>query len=75
MGLPAGPVTAWTNAFLQPPPPHVGQLLHAASRHQAVADALISGFGTPVTLAAALTTPDATQSFIETAAGRLEPVA
>jgi hypothetical protein len=71
----AGPVTAWTNAFLQPPPPHVVQLLHAASEHQAVADALISGFGTPVTLAAALADPDATTAFIKTAASRLEPVA
>lgn len=71
----AGPVTAWTSGFLQPPPPHVLQLLRSASEQQAVADALISGFGTPAALAAALASPDATESFIETATGRLEPVA
>jgi hypothetical protein len=35
----AGPVTALTNAFLQPPAPHVADLLSAASAHQGVADA------------------------------------
>ena len=71
----AGPVSAWTNALLQPPPPHVVEFLLAAHEHQPVADALFAGFATPVRLAAALADPEATQSFIRTAAGPLNPVA
>jgi hypothetical protein len=44
----AGPVTAWSNAFLQPPPPHVVDLLAAATAETAVADALIRGFADPL---------------------------
>lgn len=41
------PVTAWSNAMLQPPPPHVVELLVAASQHQTVADAFADFFNTP----------------------------
>lgn len=41
------PVTAWSNAMLQPPPPHVVELLVAASQHQPVADAFADFFNTP----------------------------
>jgi hypothetical protein len=61
----AGPVTAWTNGFLQPPPPHVVELLTAAGRDQAVADAVVSGFASPVEFATALAEPSATATFIE----------
>lgn len=39
--------TAWTNAMLQPPPPHVVQVLGAASRHQRIADRFANGFNDP----------------------------
>lgn len=70
----AGPVTAWTNAFLQPPPTHIVELLVTASQHQPVANAFIDGFANPTSLAAALASPEATEAFIE-AARSLEPVA
>ena len=35
------------NARLKPPPPHVGRLLGAAARHQAVADFYAFGFNHP----------------------------
>jgi hypothetical protein len=43
----AGPVTAWTNAMLQPPPAHAIGLLVAAAQSKAVADALVDGFNRP----------------------------
>jgi hypothetical protein len=39
--------TAWTNAMLQPPPPHVVQLLGAASQHQRIANRFANGFNDP----------------------------
>lgn len=65
----AGPVTAWTNGFLQPPPPHAVGLLLAAAGDQRVADAFVAGFGDPVRLAAALSSAESTQAFIEAASG------
>lgn len=70
----AGPVTAWTNGFLQPPPPHVLELLQAATEHPAVADAFASGFAAPVELASALANADSTAAFIDATAVR-QPVA
>jgi hypothetical protein len=59
----AGPVTAWTNAWLQPPPEHILGLLAAATAHQPVADAFANGFADPVRFAADLATPDAAAAF------------
>jgi 2-polyprenyl-6-methoxyphenol hydroxylase-like FAD-dependent oxidoreductase len=64
----AGPTTAWTNAFLQPPPPHVIAMLFAAAEHQGVADAFASGFGDPVRTASLLADPAATEAFISSVA-------
>lgn len=41
------PVTAWSNAMLQPPPPHAVDLLVAASQTPAIADAFVSNFNQP----------------------------
>lgn len=60
----AGPVTGWTNAFLQPPPPHVLDLLGAATARQSVADAFANGFADPVRLAGHHATPEATAAFV-----------
>ncbi|MGW2159325.1 styrene monooxygenase/indole monooxygenase family protein [Nonomuraea sp. NPDC001699] len=47
MWVAAGPVTAWTNAFLRPPAEHVLALLRAASTRQDVAELVLSLFGDP----------------------------
>ena len=39
--------TTWTNAMLQPPPPHVVEILGAATQHQPVADRFSNGFNDP----------------------------
>jgi hypothetical protein len=39
--------TMWTNAMLQPPPPHAVQLLGAANQHQPIADRFANGFNDP----------------------------
>ena len=64
----AGPTTAWTNAFLQPPPPHVASFLLAAAEHPSVADAFAGGFADPVGTAALLSDPDATEAFVSSVA-------
>jgi 2-polyprenyl-6-methoxyphenol hydroxylase-like FAD-dependent oxidoreductase len=61
----AGPVTAWTNAFLRPPPTHVLELLAAATAHQPVADAFANGFADPAWFAAQLASPEATAAFVQ----------
>lgn len=68
----AGPVTAWTNAFLLPPPPHILDLLATATAHPEVADAFAAGFADPVRLATSLATPDSCEAFVHQA---LEPAA
>lgn len=70
----AGPVTALGNAFLQPPPAHVVDLLGAATAHQAVADAFAAGFADPVHLAHALASPGATADFVDRALLTAVPV-
>ena len=64
----AGPTTAWTNAFLQPPPPHVVSLLLAAAEHRSIADAFAGGFADPVRTAALLADPAATEAFVSSVA-------
>jgi 2-polyprenyl-6-methoxyphenol hydroxylase-like FAD-dependent oxidoreductase len=39
--------TAWTNAMLAPPPPHVLDILGAAAQHQEIADRFANDFSTP----------------------------
>jgi Styrene monooxygenase A putative substrate binding domain len=40
-------VTNWTNALLQPPPPHVMDILGAASQNEVVARRFVNGFADP----------------------------
>ncbi len=56
----AGSCTAFTNAFLQPPPQHVLALLVAASRDQTVADRVAAMFHYPVDGRALISDPKAT---------------
>lgn len=39
--------TTWSNAMLQPPPPHALQLLGAGGEHQELADRFANGFNNP----------------------------
>jgi hypothetical protein len=57
-------VTEWSNAFLQPPPPHVVGLLVAAAQNPAIADAFADNFSYPKQQWAVLSSPDATAAFI-----------
>lgn len=65
----AGPVTGWTNAMLQPPPPHVEALLGAATTLPAVAAHFVNGFDRPDAFAALLADPAATTALIAAAQG------
>lgn len=60
----AGPVTEWSNAFLQPPPDHVLQLLGAATADMAVADALVGGFADPQAMWRRVATPERAAAFL-----------
>ncbi len=60
----AGPVTEWSNAFLQPPPDHVLEVLGAASVDRAVANALIGGFADPQAMWRRLATPERSAAFL-----------
>ncbi|MFS8072024.1 MAG: monooxygenase, partial [Byssovorax sp.] len=57
-------VTEWTNAFLQPPPPHAIGLFVAAAQNQAIANAFADNFNHPKKQWAVLSSPDATAAFI-----------
>ncbi|MCP3167987.1 styrene monooxygenase/indole monooxygenase family protein [Myxococcus qinghaiensis] len=58
------PATDWTNALLQPPPPHVIDLLVAGSRDNRVADAIVSAFMIPERILGACASPEAAAEFI-----------
>jgi hypothetical protein len=68
----AGPVTAFSNSLLEPPPPHLVKLISAAATNQTVANAFASGFADPVRTAALLGNPAAVEEFL--AAARLRSV-
>jgi hypothetical protein len=50
----AEPVCQFTNAFLEPPPPHVQGVLAAATQDQSVADAFVTNFGDPAAMCRSL---------------------
>jgi 2-polyprenyl-6-methoxyphenol hydroxylase-like FAD-dependent oxidoreductase len=60
----AEPATHWSNAQLQPPPPHVGMAMFAASQDQALADALINTMVLPEKILAAFATPESAEAFV-----------
>ena len=61
--------TTWTNAMLQPPPPHIVQVLGAASLHQQIADRFANGFNDPRDLFTWFMDPARSASYLETVAG------
>jgi hypothetical protein len=61
--------TTWTNAMLQPPPPHAVQVLGAAAGHQQVADRFANGFNDPRDFFTWFMDPAKTASYLEAVAG------
>lgn len=57
-------VTEWTNALLQPPPPHVLELLGAACREPRIARRFVNGFDDPSDFKAWFMTPEAARAYL-----------
>ncbi|MGK5518495.1 styrene monooxygenase/indole monooxygenase family protein [Micromonospora sp. URMC 107] len=57
-------VTAWTNAMLQPLPPHVQQILGAASTNPTIARRFANGFSDPNDFQDWFMTPDAAERYL-----------
>jgi hypothetical protein len=60
-------VTGWTNAMLQPPPPHVINILGAAQSKPKVGKAFVNGFDDPRTFFPWLADPAEAEKFIQAA--------
>ncbi len=60
-------VTGWTNAMLQPPPPHILNLLVAMQSKPKVGKAFVNGFDDPRTLFPWLADPAEAEKFIQAA--------
>lgn len=63
----AEPVVAWTNAFLQPAPDHVIELVLSAAMDKGVADAFADNFDNPPAMWRSLASPARTAAFLERA--------
>ena len=59
-------VTTWTNGMLQPPPPHVQQILGAAAAYPAVASRFANGFADPNGFDAWFMSPSAAEAYLAT---------
>jgi hypothetical protein len=60
-------VTAWTNAMLGPPPPHVLELLVAGNDHPAIAERFANGFDNPPDFFEWFMDPEKASSYLATA--------
>ena len=60
----AAPATAFTNAFLQPPAPHVGRLLATAAASRDVADRYVDLFDDPAAMWATVSSPEGVDAFL-----------
>lgn len=66
----AEPVATWTNALLMPPPPHVLNVLGAASQLQPIADRFANGFDDPADFGSWFLDPEGSERYVaEVAAG------
>jgi hypothetical protein len=61
-------VVNWTNAMLMPPPPHVMEVLGAATVHPEVASRFVNGFDDPRDYANFFMTPDKAQAYLASVA-------
>jgi hypothetical protein len=57
-------VTDWTNAMLQPPPPHVLEIIGAASQNPVVARRFVNGFADPTDFQHWFMDPEKAASFL-----------
>jgi 2-polyprenyl-6-methoxyphenol hydroxylase-like FAD-dependent oxidoreductase len=64
----AEPVVNFNNAFLMPPPPHVQELMGAATAQQPVADAFCNLWADPAGMWRTIATPERSAAFIARAA-------
>ena len=60
-------VTNWTNAMLQPPPPHVLEIIGAASQIPVVAKRFVNGFADPTDFQHWFMDPDKAAAFLQEA--------
>ncbi|WP_291057367.1 styrene monooxygenase/indole monooxygenase family protein [Herbiconiux sp.] len=60
----AEPVVSWTNAMLMPPPPHVLQLLGAASAQPVIASRFANGFDDPADFGEWFLDPAGAETFL-----------
>jgi 2-polyprenyl-6-methoxyphenol hydroxylase-like FAD-dependent oxidoreductase len=67
------PVSDACNARLKPPPPHLGRLLGAAARHQALADFYASGFNHPDRYWEVVSSEDRTNALLQQVTGEPPP--
>jgi len=67
--------TIWTNAMLQPPPPHAVQLLGAAGKYQQIADRFANGFNDPRDFFSWFMDPAKAAAYLDEVAGRGAPAA
>ncbi|MFJ9692440.1 styrene monooxygenase/indole monooxygenase family protein [Kitasatospora sp. NPDC101183] len=66
-----GASTAWTNAMLAPPPPHVLRILEAGARVPAVADRFANAFDDPSDLGEWLLDPQGAEDFLAAVCARV----
>lgn len=59
-----GPITTWSNIMLQPPQPHLFDLIVAAAQHQPIADAFARFFEQPLN-SEVMFTPERTAAFLQ----------
>jgi hypothetical protein len=57
--------TEWTNAALQPPPPHAIEVFVAAAQNKAIADQLVDNFNAPQRNWQIFSSPDGAAAFLE----------
>ena len=70
LGALAEPVCRFTTAMLEPPAPHVVDILTAATEHQPIADAFTANFADPPAMWSALASESGPASFITSALTR-----
>jgi hypothetical protein len=63
-------VVGWTNALLQPPPPHVLKIMAAAQSHSMLARRIANGFDNPLDLFPWFAMPDEADRYLEQIAAR-----
>lgn len=60
----AEPVATWTNALLMPPPPHVLNVMGAASQFQPIADRFANGFDDPADFGSWFLDPEGSERYV-----------